>query len=97
MSMGIKVLYDWILQSNRPAHVKAGMFVFVVILAFCFLLLGIDFCKSAIVSLATTVIAAIVVEYIQKKCGFVFDWLDALATVLFPGIIAVLVVLVHFY
>ena len=93
MSMGIKVLYDWILQSNRPAHVK----VYVVMLAFCFLLLGIDFCKSAIVSLATTVIAAIVVEYIQKKCGFVFDWLDALATVLFPGIIAILVVLVHFY
>lgn len=91
--MGIKVLYDWILQSNRPAHVK----VYVVMLAFCFLLLGIDFCKSAIVSLATTVIAAIVVEYIQKKCGFVFDWLDALATVLFPGIIAILVVLVHFY
>ena len=25
MSMGIKVLYDWILQSNRPADVKAGM------------------------------------------------------------------------
>ena len=36
MSMGIKVLYDWLLQSNRPAHVKAGMFVFVVMLAFCF-------------------------------------------------------------
>lgn len=49
MSMGIKVLYDWLLQSNRPAHVKAGMFVFVVMLVFCFLLLGIDFCKSAIV------------------------------------------------
>ena len=29
MSMGIKVLYDWILQSNRPAHMKAGMFVFI--------------------------------------------------------------------
>ena len=43
MSMGIKVLYDWLLQSNRPAHVKAGMFVFVVMLVFCFLLLGIDF------------------------------------------------------
>lgn len=52
--MSIKVLYDWILQSNRPAHVKAGMFVFVVMLVFCFLLLGIDFCKSAIVSLTTT-------------------------------------------
>lgn len=35
MSMGIKVLYDWLLQSNRPAHVKAGMFVFVVMLVFC--------------------------------------------------------------
>ena len=86
MSMGIKVLYDWLLQSNRPAHVKAGMFVFVVMLVFCFLLLGIDFCKSAI--------AAIVVEYIQKKCGFIFDWLDALATVLLPGLITVFSILV---
>ena len=89
--MGIKVLYDWLLQSNRPAHVKAGMFVFVVMLVFCFLLLGIDFCKSAIVSLTTT---AIVVEYIQKKCGFIFDWLDALATVLLPGLITVFSILV---
>jgi hypothetical protein len=89
MSMGIKVLYDWILKSNRPAHVKAGMFIFVMMLAFCFLLLGLSFCKSAIVSLGTTVIAALVVEYIQKKCGYVFDWLDALATVLLPGLITV--------
>ena len=44
--MSIKVLYDWILQSNRPVHVKAGVFVFVVMLAFCFLLLNIDFCKN---------------------------------------------------
>ena len=87
MSMGIKVLYDWLLQSNRPAHVKAGMFVFVVMLIFCFLLLGIDFCKSAIVSLTTTAIAAIVV-------GFIFDWLDALATVLLPGLITVFSILV---
>ncbi|WP_303012547.1 hypothetical protein [uncultured Bacteroides sp.] len=87
--MGIKVLYDWILKSNRPAHVKAGMFIFVMMLAFCFLLLGLSFCKSAIVSLGTTVIAALVVEYIQKKCGYVFDWLDALATVLLPGLITV--------
>ena len=85
--MSIKVLYDWILQSNRPAHVKAGMFVFVVMLVFCFLLLGIDF-------LTTTAIAAIVVEYIQKKCGFIFDWLDALATVLLPGLITVFSILV---
>lgn len=94
MSMGIKVLYDWILKSNRPAHVKAGMFVFVVMLAFCFLLLGISFCQSAIVSLVTTVIAALVVEYIQKKCGYVFDWLDALATVLLPGLITVFSILI---
>ena len=50
MSMGIKVLYDWILQSNRPAHAKAGMFI--------------------------------------------FDWLDALATVLLPGLITVFSILV---
>ena len=69
MSMGIKVLYDWLLQSNRPAHVKAGMFVFVVMLVFCFLLLDIDFCKSAIVSLTTTAIAAIVVSTFRKSAG----------------------------
>ena len=46
------------------------------------------------VSLTTTAIAAIVVEYIQKKCGFIFDWLDALATVLLPGLITVFSILV---
>lgn len=92
--MGIKVLYDWIFRSNRPAHVKAGIFVFVAMLVFCFFMLDIDFCKSAIVSFATTSISAIVVEYIQKKCGFTFDWLDALATVLLPGIVTVLSALI---
>ena len=89
MNMGIRILYDWLFQSNRPTHVKVGMFVFLVMFAFCFLPLGIPLDKSAIVALVTTVIAAIVVEYIQKRCGFVFDWLDALATVLLPGLIAV--------
>ena len=93
--MSINVFYNWILQSNRPAHVKAGVFVFVVMLTFCFFLLSIDFCKSSIVSLATTFISAIVVEYIQKKCGFTFDWLDALATVLLPGIITILSALIE--
>lgn len=92
--MGIKVLYDWIFRSNRPAHVKAGIFVFVAMLVFCFFMLDIDFCKSAIVSFATTSISAMVVEYIQKKCGFTFDWLDALATVLLPGIVTVLSALI---
>ena len=96
MSMGIKVLYDWILQSNRPAHVKAGMLVFLMMFVFCFLLLDIDFCKAAIVSLTTTAIAAITVEYIQKKCGYVFDWLDALATVLLPGLITAFSILIAF-
>lgn len=92
--MGIKVLYDWIFRSNRPAHVKAGIFVFVAMLVFCFFMLDIDFCKSAIVSFATTSISAMVVEYIQKKCGSTFDWLDALATVLLPGIVTVLSALI---
>lgn len=92
--MGIKVLYDWIFRSNRPAHVKAGIFVFVAMLVFCFFMLDIDFCKSAIVSFATTSISAMVVEYIQKKCGYTFDWLDALATVLLPGIVTVLSALI---
>ena len=59
--MGIRILYDWLFQSNRPTHVKAGMFVFLVMFAFCFLPLGIPLDKSAIVALVTTVIAAIVV------------------------------------
>ena len=92
--MGIKVLYDWLLQSNRPAHVKAGMFVFVVMLIFCFLLFGIEFLKFGIVFFKKNGIGGIVVEYIQKKCGFIFDWLDALATVLLPGLITVFSILV---
>ena len=92
--MGIRILYDWLFQSNRPTHVKAGMFVFLVMFAFCFLPLGIPLDKSAIVALVTTAIAAIIVEYIQKKCGFAFDWLDALATVLLPGLITVFSILI---
>ena len=29
-----------------------------------------------------------------EKCGFIFDWLDALATVLLPGLITVFSILV---
>lgn len=90
MKQIIKKYLGWLKDSNRPKHMKAGMLVFIAMLVFCFFPLDIAFCKSAIVALATTAIAAVVVEYIQKKCGFIFDWLDALATVLLPGLITML-------
>lgn len=88
--MRIKVLYEWLLQSNRLSHVKAGMLIFLLMIVFCFFLLSISLGESAIVSLMTTAIVAITVDYKDKLWGGKFDWLDIVATVLLPCMLTII-------
>lgn len=88
--MRIKVLYEWLLQSNRLSHVKAGMIIFLMMIIFCFFLLSISLGKSAIASLMTTAIAAMAVDYKDKLWGGKFDWLDIAATVLLPLMLTII-------
>lgn len=91
--MSIKVLYEWLLQSNRLSHVKAGMIIFLLMIIFCFFLLSISLGRSAIVSLMTTAIAAMAVDYKDKLWGGKFDWLDVAATVLIPCLITLILII----
>lgn len=88
--MRIKVLYEWLLQSNRLSHVKAGVIIFLMMIIFCFFLLSISLGESATVSLMTTAIAAMAVDYKDKLWGGKFDWLDVASTILIPGLITLI-------
>ena len=85
--------FKWLNESNRPKHVKAGTLVFIVMLAVC-LMLGVVLISSAVISFIATAIVAVSVEYKDKLWGGTFDWLDVAATVLLPGLITVLLIIV---
>lgn len=88
--MRIKVLYEWLLQSNRLSHVKAGMLIFLLMIVFCFFFLDIKLDKSAIISSMITAITAVSVDYKDKLWGGKFDWLDIVATVLLPCMLTII-------
>lgn len=92
--MRIKVLFEWLLQSNRLSHVKAGTIIFFLMIGFSFFLLNISLGKSSIVSLMTAAIAAIAVDYKDKLWGGKFDWLDVAATILIPGLITLISIII---
>lgn len=83
----------WLKDSNRPKHMKAGILVFIVMLAVC-LTLGVGLSPSTVIAFVATVIVAVAVDYKDKLYGNTFDWLDVLATVLLPGLIAVISILI---
>ena len=83
----------WLKDSNRPKHMKAGILVFIVMLAVC-LPLGVGLSRSTVIAFVATVIVAVAVDYKDKLYGNTFDWLDVLATVLLPGLIAVISILI---
>lgn len=93
--MRIKVLYEWLLQSNRLSHVKAGMIIFLLMIAFSFFLLNISWGKSAVFSLMTTAITAMAVDYKDELWGGTFDWLDVAATILIPGLITLISIIIE--
>lgn len=83
----------WLKESNRPAHMKAGALVYVVMLVVC-LLLGVSVSSSMILAFVATAIVAVAVDYKDKLWGGKFDWLDVAATVIIPGVTTLLGMLV---
>lgn len=88
----IKKYLGWLKDSNRPKHMKAGMLVFIAMLAVC-LTLGVGLIPSTVIAFVVTVIVAVAVDYKDKLYGNTFDWLDVLATVIVPGIVAALLLI----
>ena len=90
----IKKHLGWLKDSNRPKHMKAGMLVFLAMLAMC-LTLGVALTQAAVISLVATCIVAVAVDYKDKAWGGKFDWLDVAATVLLPGIITLVILIIN--
>ena len=72
---------------------KCGTLVYTVMLLLCFML-GISLVPSAVIAFVATCIVAMSVDYKDKLWGGKFDWLDVVATILLPGIITFIVVLI---
>lgn len=89
MKQLIKKLFGWLKESNRPKHIKYGLAVFIAMLASC-LLLGVTFARSAVIAFIATAIVATAVDYKDHLWGGRFDWLDVVATVILPGMITVI-------
>ena len=94
MKQIIKKYLGWLKDSNRPKHMKAGMLVFIAMLAVC-LTLGVGLIPSTVIAFVATVIVAVAVDYKDKHYGNTFDWLDVLATVLFPVVITLVVLILN--
>ena len=90
----IKKYLTWLKDSNRPKHMKAGILVFIVMLAVC-LTLGVGLSPSTVIAFVSTVIVAVAVDYKDKLYGNVFDWLDVAATVLLPVVITLAVLILN--
>lgn len=83
----------WWAQSNRTKHIGYGMAIFGSCLAFS-LLIGIGFDHSLLVGALCTTVAAVTKEYADQLHGCLFDWLDALATVMLPYLFVFLYILI---
>lgn len=94
MKQIIKKYLGWLKDSNRPKHMKAGMLVFIAMLAVC-LTLGVGLIPSTVIAFVATVIVAVAVDYKDKLYGNTFDWLDVLATVLLPVVITLAVLILN--
>ena len=89
----IEKYLGWLKDSNRPKHMKCGTLVYTVMLLLCFML-GISLVPSAVIAFVATCIVAMSVDYKDKLWGGKFDWLDVVATILLPGRITFIVVLI---
>lgn len=94
MKQIIKKYLGWLKDSNRPKHMKAGMLVFIAMLAVC-LTLGVGLIPSTVIAFVATVIVAVAVDYKDKLYGNTFDWLDVAATVLLPVVITLVVLILN--
>lgn len=93
MKQFIKKYLGWLKNSNRPKHVKYGMLAFIAMLMTS-LVLGVPFVLSTVIALVAITIVAIAVDYKDKLYGNKFDWLDVLATILFPAIFTLITLII---
>lgn len=87
MKEKLQKLFGWVKISNRPKHLVAGTLIFITMMIQG-VVLDIRIGDVAVMAFSTVLIAALSVEYKDMLWGGKFDWLDVLATVLVPGVIA---------
>lgn len=86
----MKKLYSWLLESNRLAHLAAGLLVIIYTMAFC-ILIDTTLTQMAWLTLWGSLIAGISAEVKDLQHKDKFDVLDILATIL-PSIIVLILV-----
>lgn len=99
-------VFNWLKESNRLLHLKAGFMIWVILtmlsigcLVFFDSLSDITqpqvmaiAITCSIISVAAVFISMCSVEYIQKQSGGKWDWLDILARCLLPVFITLILV-----
>ena len=87
---------QWLKESNRPAHIKAGLVIFAVVLAINSLLsvmVGDKFVAILLARLVSVGIAMAAVEYIQRRSKIgIWDWLDIIAGCFYPTLFVLIVI-----
>ena len=84
----------WWKQSNRQKHIGYGLIIYIATMAFS-LLIGFSMMQATIVGAMCATVAAVTKEYTDRQHGGLFDWLDALATVLLPYFITLIFALIN--
>lgn len=90
----MKKLFTWLLESNRPAHLAAGLMVIIYTAAFC-ILIDTTLTQMAWLTLWGASIAGISAEVKDLQAKNKFDLLDILATLLFPIILLVIILITN--
>lgn len=106
----IDYCFGWLKVSNRMTHLKCGsiitaamLVIFMLFSSYVYFKLGRDvrgefavvaLSAGSFIALVTTWIAMTTVEYIQKKCGLVFDRKDIWAGILVPLVLFIISLLI---
>jgi hypothetical protein len=85
-------LFSWLFESNRPAHIAAGTLVFLYTVAVC-ILIGTTLMQMAWLGVWGSFIAGVSAEVKDVQHKGKFDVLDILATMLFPVLALVLILI----
>lgn len=80
----------WLNESNRQKHALLGFVEFILVFA-CLNILFMPPWFAALASFECVAATALALEFKDFLYGNKFDWLDALATVLVPAIITILI------
>lgn len=83
----------WFLLSNRPKHIALGLCIYAAALLVAFLL-GLGLVDSSLVGLMCAATAAITKEFTDRQHGGCFDLFDALATVMLPVALTLIIILI---